>query len=347
MRQATVLVVEQDRRTALVLRRQLIELECEVGAVLRDIAQAAARANELRPALILLDLALVQGQAAIELARDLRTASDAGLIFVTHRRRGHPLDSGHAGLADGYLVVPCSTQELAAVIQIALARRERATAEGSDAQRLRRLADSVPVLLAYLGSDGRYQFANRLHEKWFGIERERLAGRSLLEVLGPEWRESVAQPLAQALAGQAVSLDHRPRDAEGRHVQVSLVPDRSAQGVHGVFFAGANVTARAQAQHALTLERDQLRAVLEAIDEAVIAVDTEQRIQYMNLAAEALTQWSAAEVGGLPVDEVLRFVEADGGRRVDSPSREALLTGASAHLPPARCCCRRTARSTR
>ena len=59
-----------------------------------------------------------------------------------------------------------------------------------------------------------------------------------------------------------------------------------------------------------------------------------RRIQYMNPAAEALTQWSATEVDGLPVDEVLRFVEADGGRRVDSPSRDALLTGGSAHLPP-------------
>jgi len=65
----------------------------------------------------------------------------------------------------------------------------------------------------------------------------------------------------------------------------------------------------------------------------VIAVDTAQRIQYMNPAAEALTQWSAAEIDGLPVEEVLRFVEADGGRRIDSPSREALLTGGSAHLP--------------
>ena len=89
------------------------------------------------------------------------------------------------------------------LLQIALSRRESAAAHDSDAERLRRLADSVPVLLAYLGSDGRYQFANRLHEKWFGIARERIAGRSLLEVLGPEWRESVAQPLAQALAGQA------------------------------------------------------------------------------------------------------------------------------------------------
>ena len=93
-------------------------------------------------------------------------------------------------------------------------------------QRLQRLADSVPVLLAYLGSDGRYQFANRLHEKWFGIARERIAGRSLLEVLGPEWRESIAQPLAQALAGQAVSLDHEPGDA-GRPPRPGVAGARS------------------------------------------------------------------------------------------------------------------------
>ena len=50
-------------------------------------------------------------------------------------------------------------------------------------------------------------------------------------------------------------------------------PTSGAKGVHGVFFAGANVTARAQAQRALTQERDQLRAVLDAMGEAVIAVD--------------------------------------------------------------------------
>jgi len=334
VRHATVVIVEPDRRTALTLQRQLTELQHEVGAVLRGVEAAAPRVEELRSDLVLIDLALVQGREGIDLAQRLHTASGADLIFMTRRRRTQALDPEHARLAGGYLVVPSSTEELNAVVEIALARRERAAAGDSDTQRLQRLTDSVPVLLAYLGSDGRYQFANRLHEKWFGIARERLAGRSLLEVVGAEWRETIAQPLAQALAGQAVSLDYEPDDAEGRHVQVSLVPDRSAQGVHGVFFAGANVTARAQAQRALLLERNRLRAVLEAMDEAVIAVDTAQRIQYMNPAAEALTQWGAAEVGGLPVDEVVRFVEIDGGRRVDSPSREALLTGGSAHLPP-------------
>jgi diguanylate cyclase (GGDEF)-like protein/PAS domain S-box-containing protein len=334
MRHATVLVVDQDRRTALALQRQLAALGYEVCGPLNGAAQAAAQARELRADVVLMDLGLAQGSEGIEYAQRLRASPGSLLIFVTSRRRGHALEPGQAPFADGYLVVPCSAQDLQAVLQIALSRRESAAAHDSDAERLHRLADSVPVLLAYLGSDGRYQFANRLHEKWFGIARERIAGRSPLEVLGPDWRKSVAQPLAHALAGQAVSVDHESGDPAGRHVQVSLVPDRTAEGVHGVFFAGANITARVEAQRALAQERDQLRAVLDAMGEAVIAVDASECIQYMNPAAEAITQWTASEVCGLPVDEVLRFVESDSGRRIDSPSREALTTGANAHLAP-------------
>jgi diguanylate cyclase (GGDEF)-like protein/PAS domain S-box-containing protein len=280
-----------------------------------------------------MDLGLARGEESIEHVQRVR-ATGALVILVTSATRQHVLDLAHTRLADGYLVLPCSAQDLDAVLQVALSQRERAAAHDPDADRLRRLADSVPVLLGYLGQDGRYQFANRLHEKWFGIARERIAGRSLLEVLGPEWCESMTQPLAQALAGQAASLEHESADPARRHVQISLVPDRASEGVRGVFFAGANITARIAAQRAAVQERDQLRAVLDALGEAVIAVDASECVQYMNPAAEALTQWTAAEVSGVPVDEVLRFVESDSGRRIDSPSREALATGGSAHLPP-------------
>src|SRR5262245_3891987 len=103
MRHATVLIVEADRRTAAALRRQLTELQYQVGAVLCDIAQIAARNAELRPDLICIDLALVEGDEGIDLARRLCAGSSAGLILTTRRRRGHALEPGHAGLAEGYL----------------------------------------------------------------------------------------------------------------------------------------------------------------------------------------------------------------------------------------------------
>jgi diguanylate cyclase (GGDEF)-like protein/PAS domain S-box-containing protein len=334
MRHATVLVVQQDRKIALALQRQLAALGYEVCGSLNDSAEVATHTRDLHPDIVLMDLGLAQGPEGIESAQHMRASSDAVLVLLASRRRGDALDSAYASVADGYLVVPCDARDLQATLQVALARRERAAALDPGDERLRRLADSVPVLLAYLGSDGRYQFANRLHEKWFGIARDRIPGRSLLEVLGPEWQESVCGPFAQALAGQAVSFDHEAGDPAGRHTQVALVPDRTCDGVRGVFFAAANVTARIDAERALNTERDQLRAILDAMGDAVIAVDASERIQYMNPAAEALTQWPAAEACGLAVDEVLRFLESDTGRHIECPSRESLATGASTHLPP-------------
>jgi diguanylate cyclase (GGDEF)-like protein/PAS domain S-box-containing protein len=334
MRHATVLVVQQDRRSALALGRQLAALGYELCPPSHDPSEAEAHARDLHPDVVLMDLGLAQGPEGIERARRMRTASDAVLIFVASRRRSHAFEPGHARIADGYLVLPCDAGDLAGTLQIALSRRQGGAARSSGDEQLHQLADNVPVLLAYLGSDGRYQFANRLHEKWFGIARDRIAGRSLLEVLGPGWQESVCEPFAQALAGQAASFDHESEESAGRHAQVSLVPDRTCDGVRGVFFAAANVTARVEAQRTLGRERDELRAILDAIGDAVIAVDASERIQYMNPAAEALTQWPAAEARGLAVDEVLRFLESDTGRHIESPSREALATGTSTHLPP-------------
>ena len=334
MRHATVLVVQQDRKSTLALERQLAALGYEFCGSLNDSSEAAARARDLHPDIVLMDLGLAQGPEGIERAQGMRAASDAVLILVASRRHGHAFDPAHAGVADGYLVVPCDARDLDATLQIALSRRQSGAAQDSGDEQLHRLADSVPVLLGYLGSDGRYQFANRLHEKWFGIARDRIAGRSLLEVLGPGWRESVCEPVAQALAGQAVSFDHESGDAAGRHAQVSLVPDRSCDGVRGVFFSAANVTARIESERALSRERDELHAILDAVGDAVIAVDTSERIQYMNPAAEMLTQWPAAEARGLAVDEVLRFLESDTGRHIESPSRETLATGTATHLPP-------------
>ena len=76
MRHATVLVVEQDRRTALALQRQLAALGYEVCGLLHDAAQAAGRADELRPDVVLMDLGLAQGPEGIELAQRMRASSE-------------------------------------------------------------------------------------------------------------------------------------------------------------------------------------------------------------------------------------------------------------------------------
>lgn len=64
---------------------------------------------------------------------------------------------------------------------------------------LRRITDSVPVLLSYLDRDLCYRYASPLHDQWFPHLAVR--GRPVREVLGEEAYAVVGPLLRRALAG--------------------------------------------------------------------------------------------------------------------------------------------------
>ena len=51
-------------------------------------------------------------------------------------------------------------------------------------ERLRAITDHVPVLLAYIDTEQRYQFANETFRTWFGLDPATMIGRTIEEVLG-------------------------------------------------------------------------------------------------------------------------------------------------------------------
>ena len=62
--------------------------------------------------------------------------------------------------------------------------------------------------------------------------------------------------------------------------------------------------------------------VLRSIADAVITSDTDDRISFLNPAAEALTDWSLEEAGGRPITEVFRLIDETTGRPIDWPRTE-------------------------
>ncbi|MBW3550291.1 MAG: response regulator, partial [Proteobacteria bacterium] len=86
----------------------------------------------------------------------------------------------------------------------------------------------------------------------------------------------------------------------------------------------AEAAADAQRQSARTLhrEREWLTATLGSIGDAVIAVDADQRVTWLNPVAERLTGWPRGEALGLDLDEVVRASPLDG-----EPMHETLAAG--------------------
>jgi PAS domain S-box-containing protein len=82
---------------------------------------------------------------------------------------------------------------------------------------------------------------------------------------------------------------------------------------------------------ALNDSEKRLAITLKSIGEAVIAVDADGVMTFMNPIAEALTGWSREDAGERRVDEVLSFVDGSGAA-VENPALQALRDGSSVGL---------------
>lgn len=77
-------------------------------------------------------------------------------------------------------------------------------------------------------------------------------------------------------------------------------------------------------ENALFEEMEFAQATLDSISDAVITVDSNGAITYMNLAAEKMTGLSSQEAVGLPTTEVLRIIDSETRKTVDNPMLRAL-----------------------
>ncbi|MCC4115607.1 PAS-domain containing protein [Aromatoleum toluclasticum] len=138
-------------------------------------------------------------------------------------------------------------------------------------EKLKTIIDSIPALIAYVGRDEVYQFANRGYAEWFGLSKDEIVGRTILSVFGPELYPVVRQRLAVVDRGERVSYEYARKLANGRtvHARSVIVPEMSAQGdergegrgeVRGYFVLSTDITEQKASQAAL-IQAQKMEAV--------------------------------------------------------------------------------------
>ena len=139
------------------------------------------------------------------------------------------------------------------------ARAEAALRESEE--RLRMVADNVPALISYVDREQRYRFSNRTYGAWFGIEHEKMRGRSVQEVFGEEAYGRMRANLERVLAGSAVEFELVAGEGgRQRTLQMSCVPHLGPQAeVLGFYMLGNDVSALKRAQEDLRFAAIQLQ----------------------------------------------------------------------------------------
>jgi diguanylate cyclase (GGDEF)-like protein/PAS domain S-box-containing protein len=102
-------------------------------------------------------------------------------------------------------------------------RKEGEMRQAASEQRLRLIADNLPVLIAYIDREQRYRFCNATYEKWFGLAPSQMEGRLVADTVGEE-RYAPRRPfIERALAGERIEFE-----------QTTMLPHGSRQ-LHALY----------------------------------------------------------------------------------------------------------------
>jgi PAS domain S-box-containing protein len=226
-------------------------------------------------------------------------------VVVTPRR-----DSG--GRAIGFLLI---SKDISDEIRLAKLEREVAQRKWAEKalldaeQRFRRMADGAPVLIWLSGPD---KLCTWLNQQWLAF-----TGRTVEEASGNGWMESVhPEDLSLYLDAYSMAFDTREEfqidfrlrrhDGGWRWVAGHGVPSFAIDGAFlGYIGTCVDISDRKSAEEQLAQSRQRMLDIIESARDAIVSIDSGQRIVLFNGAAEQIFQRSSADMLGQPLDRII------------------------------------------
>lgn len=115
-----ILVVEDEQIIAFVIQKRLMQFGYEISAIASSSDEAVKFARELKPDLILMDIHLQGKVDGIQTAEEIKSFSDAPLIYLTAFSDAATLERAKLTQPAGFLVKPIDERELYTNVALAL-----------------------------------------------------------------------------------------------------------------------------------------------------------------------------------------------------------------------------------
>ncbi len=193
----------------------------------------------------------------------------------------------------------------------------------SHEHQLQLVTDAVPILLAYVDNDLRYQLINKEYEDWFNVSRQEFYGSKMQDSLDAVSFGQIYPHIKTAMEGQftrfqiSLPTSHKNpnSDKSQRHVEISFTPNFDQRAhVIGFFVAAIDLTERIEAEdearrgeQALNEQTQILRASFDAMAQGISIWDENENLTIWNRTFEQFMRFPEGFLKrGISLDQVLR-----------------------------------------
>lgn len=325
-RPGKLLIVDDSPDSARILA-QAVEGLGEVF-VCTSPSRALQLARQHNPDVILLDIEM-PGMSGFEVARELRRddrLSGSSMIFVT----GHdPQELEPASFREGavdFLAKPINLHTCRLRVGNHLLLKRRSDALLLARTEMDQLLKGLPARVACVDPEGIVRYVNGASAAGFERFDVLAPGAKLESIFTPPLFAQI-QPLLDTarMGGHAEGdLDIDAPDGQAQVIHLSTAPAGSGLPDGFVLLLITDITRLKRAERELFEEKELLRVTLTSIGDAVISVDLQGRVVFMNPIAEQMTGWTAERAAGCPIEVVMPLEEGESGRSLENPVYIAL-----------------------
>lgn len=182
MNKAKILVVEDETIVALDIESRLNKLGYSVCATVENGAEAIAKALELQPDLVLMDIHLQGSINGIEAAEEIYQKSQIPIIYLTANSDPNTFEKAKITEPLAYIIKPFKERELNNTIELTLSRYRAEKKVKEREEWLLTVLKSIGDGVIISNSNGQVEFLNPVAETLTGWQQSEACGRNTAEV---------------------------------------------------------------------------------------------------------------------------------------------------------------------
>jgi two-component system cell cycle sensor histidine kinase/response regulator CckA len=260
-----ILVVEDEKITALSISKQLKRLGYEVPAMLSSGEEAASRIEELKPDLVLMDIVLKGTMDGIEAAQALREKVNVPVVYLTAYSDAETLERAKMTDPFGFILKPYEERELQVAIEVALYKHQMQKRLQESERRFATTLSSINDGVISADLNRGVTYLNPKAEVLTGWRLSEASGRNLEEVFKVTDKTGGANSLVCSHQGLAMEEGAHygaliTSTSETLPIDYSVSPMRDGhKEITGLVVVFRDISERLKAEEALYNTEERLR----------------------------------------------------------------------------------------